>query len=85
MTNSYFTDQEKKLADACDVNLMDWVNLQKFIKEVNPVFKALEIFENITPEFRKCSKYGQDLALRDRIVPVFSDILFSIVSSHGKD
>ena len=65
VTNSYFTKQAKELAAACDVTLVDRADLQKFINEVNPVFKAREIFENITPEPRKCPKCGQDLVVRD--------------------
>ncbi len=60
VTNSYFTKQAKELAAACDVTLVDRADLQKFINEVNPVFKAREIFENITPEPRKCPKCGQE-------------------------
>ncbi|WP_176521379.1 restriction endonuclease, partial [Priestia megaterium] len=65
VTNSYFTKQAKELAAACDVTLVDRADLQKFINDVNPVFKAREIFENITPEPRKCPKCGQDLVVRD--------------------
>ncbi|MGE7718236.1 restriction endonuclease [Priestia megaterium] len=65
VTNSYFTKQAKELAAACDVTLVDRADLQKFINEINPVFKAREIFENITPEPRKCPKCGQDLVVRD--------------------
>jgi len=65
VTNSYFTKQAKELAAACDVTLVDRADLQTFINEVNPVFKAREIFENITPEPRKCPKCGQDLVVRD--------------------
>ncbi|MFP8644559.1 restriction endonuclease [Priestia aryabhattai] len=65
VTNSYFTKQAKELAAACDVTLVDRADLQTFINEVKPVFKAREIFENITPEPRKCPKCGQDLVVRD--------------------
>ncbi|PEE47638.1 hypothetical protein COE67_10975 [Priestia megaterium] len=47
------------------MTLVDRADLQKFINEVNPVFKAREIFGNITPEPRKCPKCGQDLGVRD--------------------
>ncbi|MGB8268310.1 MAG: hypothetical protein WCE77_01580, partial [Priestia megaterium] len=63
LSHSYLK-QAKELAAACDVTLLDRADLQKFINEVNPVFKAREIFENITPEPRKCPKCGQDLVVR---------------------
>lgn len=85
VTNSYFTKQAKELAAACDVTLVDRADLQKFINEVNPVFKAREIFENIIPEPRKCPKCGQDLVVRDGNGTRFLAVpLFQVVAIQKK-
>ncbi|QSX23550.1 restriction endonuclease [Priestia megaterium] len=64
VTNSYFTKQAKELAAACDVKLVDREDLKVLIHGINPTFKAKEIYENVTPEARKCPKCGKQLVVR---------------------
>ncbi|MBE5102179.1 restriction endonuclease [Priestia aryabhattai] len=64
VTNSYFTKQAKELAAACGVKLVDREDLQELIRATNPTFEAKEIYENITPEARKCPKCSNHLVVR---------------------
>ncbi|MBM6602313.1 restriction endonuclease [Priestia megaterium] len=64
VTNSYFTKQAKELAAACDVKLVDREDLQELIRAINPTFEAKEIYENVTPEARKCPECGKQLVVR---------------------
>ncbi len=64
VTNSRFTKQAKELAAACDVKLVDREDLQTLIDKINPTFKAQEIYENVTPEARKCPTCGKQLVVR---------------------
>ncbi|WP_374989412.1 restriction endonuclease [Priestia megaterium] len=64
VTNSYFTKQAKELAAACDVKLIDREDLQALISAINPTFEAKEIYENVTPEARKCPECGKQLVVR---------------------
>ncbi|PEA36884.1 restriction endonuclease [Priestia megaterium] len=64
VTNSYFTKQAKELAAACDVKLVDRRDLQELIRAINPTFEAKEIYENVTPETRKCPECGKQLVVR---------------------
>ena len=64
VTNSYFTKQAKELAAACDVKLIDREDLQALIRAINPTFEAKEIYENVTPEARKCPTCGKQLVVR---------------------
>ncbi|MCF8890679.1 restriction endonuclease [Priestia megaterium] len=86
VTNSYFTKQAKELAAACDVKLVDREDLQELICAINPTFKAKEIYENVTPEARKCPECGKQLVVRqgkgDRFFWLF---IFSFLSSYRKN
>lgn len=64
VTNSYFTKQAKELAAACGVKLVDRKGLQDLIRAINPTFEAKEIYENVTPETRKCPTCGKQLVER---------------------
>ncbi|MBU3574163.1 restriction endonuclease [Priestia aryabhattai] len=64
VTNSYYTKQAKELAAACHVKLIDREDLQALIRAINPTFEAKEIYENITPEARKCPECGKQLVVR---------------------
>lgn len=64
VTNSYFTKQAKELAAACGVKLVDRQGLQELIRAINPTFEAKEIYENVTPETRKCPTCGKQLVVR---------------------
>jgi len=64
VTNSYFTKQAKELAAACDVKLIDREDLQALIRAINPTSEAKEIYENVTPEARKCPTCGKQLVVR---------------------
>lgn len=64
ITNSYFTKQAIELADACNVKLLDRMELQKLINRVNPRETAEYIYQTVKPAPRKCPKCGNDLVVR---------------------
>ncbi|PFD95673.1 restriction endonuclease [Bacillus cereus] len=64
VTNSFFTKQAKELAQACQVKLIDRVELQNFINKVNPEQKAEDVYRHVEPAERKCPVCKNQLVIR---------------------
>lgn len=54
VTNSVYTRQAKELAEACNVQLIDRVELQKLINKINPEYSVEDVYQGIKPAERKC-------------------------------
>jgi HJR/Mrr/RecB family endonuclease len=65
VTNSVYTRQAKELAEACNVRLIDRVELQKLINKINPEYSAEDVSEGVTPAARKCPTCKHDLVVRN--------------------
>lgn len=64
ITNSFFTKSAYKLAEACNVILINRIDLIKYIKEVNPSMTAKEVTKEVEPEPRKCPSCKASLVVR---------------------
>ncbi|MGE6348839.1 restriction endonuclease [Bacillus mycoides] len=64
VTNSVFTKQAKELAKACQVKLIDRLELQSLINKVNPEQKAEAVYEQVDPAERKCPVCKNQLVIR---------------------
>lgn len=64
VTNSFYTKQAKELANACQVKLIDRVELQNFINKVNPEQKAEDVYRHVEPAERKCPVCKNQLVIR---------------------
>ena len=64
VTNSFYTKQAKELAKACQVKLIDRVELQNFINKVNPEQKAEDVYQQVEPAERKCPVCKNQLVIR---------------------
>ncbi|EHL68143.1 hypothetical protein HMPREF1014_04769 [Bacillus sp. 7_6_55CFAA_CT2] len=65
VTNSVYTRQAKELAEACNVKLIDRVELQKLINKINPEYSAEDVYQGVTPAARKCPTCKHDLVVRN--------------------
>lgn len=65
VTNSVYTRQAKELAEACNVKLIDRVELQKLINKINPEYSAEDVYQGVTPAERKCPTCKHDLVIRN--------------------
>ncbi|HHL0974360.1 TPA: restriction endonuclease [Bacillus cereus] len=64
VTNSVFTKQAEELAKACQVKLIDRLELQNLINKVNPEQKAEDVYQQIDPAERKCPVCKNQLVIR---------------------
>ncbi|MGE6551935.1 restriction endonuclease [Bacillus mycoides] len=64
VTNSVFTKQAEELAKACQVKLIDRLELQSLINKVNPEQKAEAVYEQVDPAERKCPVCKNQLVIR---------------------
>jgi len=64
ITNSLFTKQAIELAKACNVKILDRLELQKLINKVNPQETAEYVYQTIQPAPRKCPKCKDKLVVR---------------------
>ena len=64
VTNSTFTPQAKKLADACQVKLVDRYQLQDMIFKIQPEQTPKEIYQQVNPLTKKCPKCSNELVVR---------------------
>ncbi|MED0906749.1 restriction endonuclease [Bacillus nitratireducens] len=65
VTNSVYTRQAKELAEACNVKLIDRVELQKLINKINPEYSAEDVYKGVTPAERKCPTCKTHLVVRN--------------------
>ncbi|MED3542272.1 restriction endonuclease [Bacillus toyonensis] len=65
VTNSVYTRQAKELAEACNVKLIDRVELQKLINKINPEYSAEDVYQGVKPAERKCPTCKHDLVIRN--------------------
>jgi len=65
VTNSVYTRQAKELAEACNVKLIDRVELQKLINKINPEYSAKDVYQGVKPVERKCPTCKHDLVIRN--------------------
>ncbi|OJE50688.1 restriction endonuclease [Bacillus proteolyticus] len=65
VTNSVYTRQAKELAEACNVKLIDRVELQKLINKINPEYSAEDVYQGVKPAERKCPTCEHDLVIRN--------------------
>lgn len=49
-----YTRQAKELAEACNVKLIDRVELQKLINKINPEYSAEDVYQGVKPAEREC-------------------------------
>ncbi|TKH19262.1 restriction endonuclease [Bacillus wiedmannii] len=64
VTNSVFTKQAEELAKACQVKLIDRLELQNLIHKVNPEQKAEDVYQQVDPAERKCPVCKNQLVIR---------------------
>lgn len=64
VTNSVFTKQAEELAKACQVKLIDRLELQNLINKVNPEQKAETVYKQVDPAERKCPVCKNQLVIR---------------------
>lgn len=64
VTNSVFTKQAEELAKACQVKLIDRLELQNLINKVNPEQKAETVYTQVDPAKRKCPVCKNQLVIR---------------------
>lgn len=64
ITNSSFTKSARALAEACNVQLFDRKALQELILEVNPIYTAEKVYQEVEPEPRTCPICGKLLVVR---------------------
>ncbi|MBJ8190725.1 MULTISPECIES: restriction endonuclease [Bacillus cereus group] len=65
VTNSVYTRQAKELAEACNVKLIDRVELQKLINKINPEHSAEDVYQGVKPAERKCPACKNHLVVRN--------------------
>ncbi|PEZ02506.1 restriction endonuclease [Bacillus sp. AFS018417] len=65
VTNSVYTKQAKELAVACDVKLIDRIELQKLINKINPEHSAQDVYQDVDPAERKCPACKSNLVVRN--------------------
>ncbi|PEZ36119.1 restriction endonuclease [Bacillus thuringiensis] len=64
VTNSVFTKQAEELAKACQVKLIDRLELQNLINKVNPEQKAETVYTQVDSAERKCPVCKNQLVIR---------------------
>nr|WP_240516936.1 restriction endonuclease [Bacillus pseudomycoides] len=64
ITNSFYTKQAEELAKACNVKLINRLELLELINKVNPEQKAEDIYKDVEPKGRKCPLCKQELVVR---------------------
>ncbi|WJE17842.1 restriction endonuclease (plasmid) [Bacillus cereus] len=65
VTNSVYTRQAKELAEACNVKLIDRVELQKLINKINPEYSSEDVYQGVIPAERKCPTCKNHLVVRN--------------------
>lgn len=64
ITNSFFTKSAYKIAKACNVKLINRIDLIEYINQINPEITAKQVTEEVEPEARKCPECKAQLVVR---------------------